>query len=265
MLGIFGTDLSNPRNQATFGIYYFWTENISSSEEYTGKQLTFRYSGLVGDITPFTVNQIAFYDDDLGWYYLAHSFCIPSNHWRWATDTGTVECINDTLSIHTTSATFYINYSESQECHNGSCPMSATVSPAKVTDLTLITLDPMGDDVSVQLHWDRSVYQCISTKNSALSAAGHYECTDEISSDCSQIAFAVGISQTAGNLIQIKSLNVTDEDGITFSMTQTLCFDGSHIVVDLTTIDGWTNLTNKVLVYNTSEYQDGTCFNTQGI
>ena len=139
------------------------------------------------------------------------------------------------------------------------------VSPAKVTDLILTTSDPFGDDVSVQLHWNRSVYRCTATTNSTTLTTKRYECTDKISSNCSQIAFALGVSQNDGNLIEIASLNVTDEDGITLSITEGLCFDESHIVVDLTTMDGWTNLTNKLLVYNTSDYQDGTCFNIEGI
>lgn len=246
---------------------YIWTNEIANVNDDAGNDLTFKYSGSEEELTTFEVYEIEFKDgEDNDWYYMWYSFCIPPNHWRWAYQTGTAQCAaaNHTLPVDTASVTFYINY-DNIVWDGKWYSMDGTVSPAKVTDLILVTADPFSDDVSVQLHWDRSVYQCNSSAHSAISGVEYYECTDEIWSNCSQIAFAVEVSQTGGNLIQIESLNITDEDGIAFSMRETICFDGSHIVIDLTSIDGWINPISQLRVYDRSEYQDGFCFNTEGV
>ena len=194
-------------------------------------------------------------------YYL-QSYCVPSNHYIWASETGSSNCSEmDSLSVYGTT-TFYIDY-EFGGTESWYAKLNGTVSPAKISELT-VTAKLIGDsgdrNVTLNVYWDRIIYQCIFAEDSGRHYTT-YTCEDSmldlITDNCSERAFAVGLAFNSSSGLDVRSISLEDEDGSIYVINDTLCMTDKSVVVDFSTVwDGDDGLD----VYSFSA--NGSCFDT---
>ena len=141
--------------------------------------------------------------------------------------------------------------------------MDGTVSPSKISELT-VTAKLIGDsgdrNITMNIYWDRSIYQCIFAEDSGRSYTT-YTCDDSIldliTDNCSESAFAVGLAYNSSSRMDVRSITLEDEDGSIYVINDTLCITEKSVVVDFSTVwDGDDGLdANSFLA-------DGSCFDT---
>lgn len=226
--------------------YYYYQCNTNGNYGIESTEATetviLRYAGN----SDFRVDKIAWQDF---FTTAVTSFCVPQNHYYWASETGITHCTDsDTLNIYNPS-TFYIAYSTTDAVStNGNYnDVQGIVSPAKVSEFTItasvLSADSDNDEsttFAVRIHWDLEVYKCIITLSTSSTT---YSC-DEASlsletANCSESAFAMELTQRNTDAVRVTSISITDEDGNTFAISNTICFAESSIAVDFSTV--WSN------------------------
>ena len=222
----------------------------------------------------FTVSRIIYH------YYVLYSdwwewdtvyidqFCVPPNHYHWGSETGAQQCEDEnTLNMYSPSTSFYIEYNLTGETNGWDQEWVDTiVSPAQSVKMTITAhhLTNSDDDetlpIALKLQWDRYVYQCTIVLT---TSSDTYLCDEESSTlnttDCSESAFTVEVTQNSTSEIQVDSIIIWDEDQKSYKMDDTICFSESSIVVDFSTV--WSD--NDIAVYQIDS--DAMCFDGTGI
>ena len=218
------------------------TSNIEaiSIPKNAANPVIFHYEGP----TSFVVNGISGYHSNL-WHHLDR-FCVPQNHFYWASKTGTKKCVDVSDPLTTYSPmTLYIDL-EWRAMLTHAWWYNGIVSAASIAYINISARAPTNEyrdeyteEVILNLYWNRKVYKCsISLSNFTTS----YSCDAAdlllLSSNCSESAFAVGLKYDDYDVgsLQIDFISVTDEDGNTKIMNETIFTNHSAIIVDLSSV-----------------------------
>ena len=215
--------------------------------------------------TSFNIYGIEWHIDDH--VHKIDQFCVPRNHFYWASESGTTECteFSDSFSIYNPSMTIYIDY-EWREENNGQ-RYNARVSPASVSNLSLNANIFSGlnhAQTTLRLYWDQNTYECTIWLTNTSSTHFCDDATlDLVTSNCTESAFAVGVTTKDDSGFVIESIGITDENGNVQTMDAAARCDEkglSGLIVDFSTV--WNEGEASIYVFNTTEIP--LCFESTG-
>ena len=197
---------------------------------------------------------------DGGWHF-TDQFVVPQNHFYWASETGTYEFTGFSGQLTTYNLmTIYID-SYYREYYLGE-RSSGAISPASIEYINISARAPAKDyieEAMLTLYWNWYTYRCsILFSNITTSYSCGVAELNLTTINCPEYAFAVGVDVHDDRIPYIDSISVTDEDGNTHIMTETLCVNESSIIVDFTTV--WSETTLEI--YNLDF--NSTCFVSTG-
>ena len=196
----------------------------------------------------FDIDGITFWGESIGWNSI-DQFCVPQNHFYWASQTGTYECtdLTDQLTIYN-SMTLVIYYGYRSffigKRYNG----GVFTAPIKYINITARgrTKD-CTEEAVLTLYWNWHIYRCsiLFNDNTTSYSCGGAE-LNLTTNNCSEYAFAVGLEIHDGVIPYIDSISITDEDSNTQIMNETISTNESSIIVDFSTV--WSGTT--IDIYN---------------
>ena len=208
--------------------------------------------------TTFDIVGLTAYVHKYTQYRSINRICVPQNHFYWASETGTHECTtySDQLTVYN-SLTLYIDYffrelSWGWYFFNGAV-FTPSIRFINITAKGLTRHYPQ--EATLILYWNWYSYRCsISFNNMTESYSCNAAELNLTTTTCPEYAFAVGLNMHDEVLPNIFSISITDEDGATQIMNETIYTNQSSIVVDFTTV--WSQTDLDVYTHDL----DSTCF-----
>ena len=190
-------------------------------------------------------------------------FCVPQNHFYWASESGITECydFDDDFTVFNPSMTIYIDYEWDRyetfldfgDYYNG------FISPAFISNISITARTYKGcnvDKTTLKLYWGRNIYECTIWLNSTTMT---HSCNDTklelVQSNCTQRAFAVGVTTEDDSGFAVDAISLVDEDGNIQTMDTAACFDRA-VIVDFSTV--WKG--NVIDIYALDTNADSMCF-----
>ena len=213
--------------------YGYNIEKISPHDQPWNRAI-FHYEGP----TSFDIDGILAHGDG-SWNYIDR-FCVPQNHFYWASETGTYECTDFTDQLTTYNLmTIYIDIWHRESFHEFRF-YNGTVLSSSIQNINITArgrTENYAEKAVLTLYWNWYTYECtISFNNTVTSYSCDVSDLNLSNSNCPKYAYAVGVEMYSGPMPYIESISVTDEDGTIQIMNKTISTNQSAIAVDFTTV-----------------------------